>query len=311
MDFKLRQATNVVLMVRPANFYLNTETAVNNAFQSNVSIENLNHKALNEFDGFVDLLRANEIDVIVHQDTIEPSTPDSIFPNNWVSFHQNNSIVLYPMFAENRRKERGKGIVELIQALFQVNEMIDFSEEELKGRIVEGTGSLIFDHQNGIAYACRSARTDESLAKTILDKLGYQLVVFNANDANGQPIYHTNVMMCVTNEDVIICLESIPEEERDVVLQEIKNSTKEIIPISLEQMNSFAGNMLQLKTKNDENVLIMSLQAYSSLTANQIVRLEKNNRIIHPDLTTIETIGGGSARCMLAEVFLKKREPIQ
>lgn len=302
----LQQTTSTVLMVRPANFYLNQETAVNNVFQTNTTVDNLNQKVLKEFDDFAALLKMNGVEVIIHQDTLEPSTPDSIFPNNWISMHQSNTILLYPMFAENRRLERNKGIIELIQASYSIRSIKDYSAEEQKNRIVEGTGSLIFDHPNRLAYACRSARTDASLAQEITNELGYRLIIFDAVDASGFPIYHTNVMMCVTKESVIICLESIPENDRQRLVDEVNHSGKELVEITLDQMNHFAGNMLQLSSITGENILVMSTQAYLSLNAHQLESLEMHNKIVHANLDHIEKIGGGSARCMLAEVFLSK-----
>lgn len=306
MKSKNLYATSSVLMVRPANFYLNPQTAINNAFQSQMEIDNINERALEEFDAFVDLLKSNGINVIVHQDTAEPSTPDSIFPNNWISMHRDNSVLLYPMFAENRRDERNKGVLELVKKNFVVTNITDFTQEELVGRIVEGTGSLIFDHEFKLAYACKSERTDEMLAKEITEHLGYRLIYFDAFDSNGSPIYHTNVIMCVAQSDVIICLDSIPENQRDMVIQEIHNSKKNCIELSFGQMNRFAGNMLQLISQQGEAILVMSASAYNSLTHNQINSLEKNYRLIYSDLTTIETAGGGSARCMLAEIYNSK-----
>ncbi len=296
-------------MIRPVSFVFNEQTAVNNAFQS--ATEDNSHvqeKALAEFDRFVTVLRSNGIDVTVVQDTAEPHTPDSIFPNNWVSFHGNGTVMLYPMFAPNRRAERKPHVLNTISQKFMIGQTIDLTEFENNGLFLEGTGSMVLDRDKQIAYACLSPRTNEQVLREFCKKMNYTPVVFMSTDGNGQEIYHTNVMMCVADRYVVICLESIasPEEQQkvsDVILQ----SDKEIIPISLKQMNRFAGNMLQVENLQGEKLLVMSTQAYESLSEEQVAKLQSFNPIIHSPINTIETNGGGSARCMMAEVFLKQK----
>ena len=245
------------------------------------------------------------------KDTLEPHTPDSIFPNNWISMHQDGTVVLYPMCAVNRRWERRNDILEILKRNFSVKEIIDLSAPENDGKFLEGTGSMIFDHDHNIAYGSVSLRLDEELFLQFCTKFGCRPVVFHSyQNAGGErlPIYHTNVMMCVADKFVVICLECIDDElEREKVQEVIKSTQKEIIEISEDQMQQFAGNMLQVQNDAGEKFLIMSESAYRSLTAEQISEIEKYCEIIYSDLTTIETNGGGSARCMLAEVFLEKK----
>lgn len=295
-------------MIRPVNFLFNKETAVNNAFQVSSNDVEIQQKALIEFETFVEKLRSKDIDVLVVDDTPEPHTPDSIFPNNWVSFHRDGSVVLYPMFAKNRRAERKPAVLEQIKAKFGVKRIIDLSGNEKKEIFLEGTGSLVLDRNKHLAYACLSARTDEKVLNEFCRKMKYKPVAFHAVDKNGDPIYHTNVMMCIADYYVVICLDTIrdPEELRNVKAR-IENSGKEIIPISLDQMNHFAGNMLQVHNLQRTKFLVMSTQAHQSLTAGQLKKLEGYNEIIHSPLDAIEKNGGGSARCMMAEVHLPKK----
>lgn len=298
------QNTNSVLMIRPAAFTYNAETAGNNLFQVSGKADNAQEKALKEFDSFVDLLRKNNIDVTVINDTAEPHTPDSIFPNNWISFHENETEILYPMFAENRRAERKQHTKDIINKNFNKKNIIDLTGFENENLFLEGTGSMVLDRENKIAYACISPRTNKKLLNIFCEKMNYNECSFEATDKNGNQVYHTNVMMCVADKFVVICLDSIKDEyERKKVVKMIYLTSKEIIPISFTQMNSFAGNMLQLKNSKDEKILVMSQQAFQSLTEEQIFHLEKYNKILYADLNTIETNGGGSARCMIAEVF--------
>ncbi|MEQ1797728.1 MAG: arginine deiminase-related protein, partial [Lacibacter sp.] len=299
------QTTSHLLMIKPVAFDFNTETAVNNAFQQQGSNDQAQEKAEAEFDGFVQKLSDAGIDVTVVQDTPIPHTPDSIFPNNWISFHHDGSIVLYPMFAENRRAERKQNVFDTIQKKFSIKHTIDFTEREHQHRFLEGTGSMVLDRDNRIAYACISPRTEKTLFEEWCVQLGYKPCSFHSVDESGGEIYHTNVMMCVADQYVVICLDSIPNTaERNLVTYTIEKSGKEIIDISYSQMNHFAGNMLQVKNKKGEKIVVMSSQAYKSLTKEQVTEIESYNRIIHSDLTTIETNGGGSARCMMAEIFL-------
>jgi len=308
----MKQITDVVLMIRPASFRSNEETAVNNYFQSahKESIEEINTKAQKEFDHFVGLLQNEGIYVIVFQDDVENDTPDSIFPNNWVSFHESGNIVLYPMFAENRRRERREEILELIEDHgFAIENVYDYTDAEAENLFLEGTGSIILDREHKIAYCALSPRADEELFIEFCEDLEYTPVVFNAYQTVKEerlPIYHTNVMMCVGATFAVICSSSIDDKtERKNVLQSLKDSGKTIVDISEAQMHQFAGNMLQVKSRtNDETFLIMSQTAQESLTENQIKELKKHTNILSAPLHTIETYGGGSARCMLAEVFL-------
>ena len=305
------QTTDTVLMIEPAAFGFNAETAQNNYFQINSENAETQTKALQEFNNFVEKLRSKGINVITVKDTLEPHTPDSIFPNNWISMHSDGTVVLYPMCAVNRRWERRNDILEILKRNFSVKEIIDLSAPENDGKFLEGTGSMIFDHDNKLAYGSVSLRLDEQLFREFCEKFGFEPVVFHSyQTANNErlPIYHTNVMMCVADQFVVICLDCIDDEtERVNVVNAIVNSGKEIIEISESQMQRFAGNMLQLQNPEGKKFLVMSLSAYQSLTPEQISNIEKYSEIIYSDLETIETNGGGSARCMLAEVFLEKK----
>ncbi len=299
------QTTSHLLMIKPVAFDFNAETAVNNAFQQQGSNDDAQQKAEAEFDGFVQKLSAAGVDVTVVKDTIAPHTPDSIFPNNWISFHHDGSIVLYPMYALNRRAERKQHVIDAIQSKFEIKQTIDFTGKEKEDRFLEGTGSMVLDRENKIAYACLSPRTNKMVFDEWCEKMGYTGCSFYSVDESGAEIYHTNVMMCVADKYIVICLNSITnEEERSHVIDTIEKSGKKMIEISYNQMNHFAGNMLQVQNKNGQIILVMSSQAYASLHPDQLKELESYNQIIHSDLTTIETNGGGSARCMMAEVFL-------
>ena len=294
-----------LLMIRPTNFGFNAETAVNNAFQIKSGQENVQAAALHEFDQFVEKLGSHGVDVTVVDDTPEPYTPDSIFPNNWVSFHSDGTVFLYPMFAANRRLERKPGVLAAIGKKFSINHTIDLSGYENKNLFLEGTGSMVLDREKKLAYACLSPRTHPTLLEEFCSKAGYTPVAFRSVDEKGQEIYHTNVMMCAADAYVAICLESIPDEgERKMVGRAVEKSGKAIINISLDQMNHFAGNMLQVVNHAGEKILVMSSQAFESLSPAQLALLESFNPILHSPLNTIESNGGGSARCMMAEVFL-------
>lgn len=305
------QTTDTVLMIEPAAFGFNAETAQNNYFQINSENAETQTKALQEFNNFVEKLRSKGINVITVIDTLEPHTPDSIFPNNWISMHSDGTVVLYPMCAVNRRWERRNDILEMLQKNFKVKEIIDLSASENEGKFLEGTGSMIFDHDNKLAYGSVSLRLDEKLFREFCEKFGFEPVVFHSyQTANNErlPIYHTNVMMCVADRFVVICLDCIDDEtERKNVVNAIVNSGKEIVEISETQMQQFAGNMLQVQNSEGKKFLVMSQSAYQSLNSEQISNIEKYSEIIYSDLETIETNGGGSARCMLAEVFLEKK----
>jgi hypothetical protein len=303
------QTTSHLLMIRPVHFAFNAETAVNNAFQVAGKNDGAQEKARQEFDAFVQVLRQNGVDTTVIDDTATPHTPDSIFPNNWISFHDDGSIVLYPMFAGNRRLERKPGVIAAIAATFTISNTIDLSQYEKEDAFLEGTGSMVLDRQNKIAYACLSPRTDYFVLTDFCEKMGYTAEMFDAIDQNGQAIYHTNVMMCVADKYVVICMDAIAaQHEKDAVTETIKKTGKEIILISYEQMNHFAGNMLQVSNNKGELLLVMSSQAYESLTKEQVQQLSGYNKIVHSPLTTIETNGGGSARCMMAEIHLPVKQ---
>ncbi|MBP7172742.1 MAG: amidinotransferase [Cloacibacterium sp.] len=305
------QTTDTVLMIEPIKFGFNAETAQNNYFQINSENAETQSKALQEFNNFVEKLRNKGINVITIKDTLEPHTPDSIFPNNWISMHNDGTVVLYPMCAVNRRWERRNDILEMLKEKFLVKEIVDLSAPENEGKFLEGTGSMIFDHDNKIAYGSVSLRLDEKLFREFCEKFGFTPVVFHSyQTANNErlPIYHTNVMMCVADQFVVICLDCIDDEtERKNVAETIKNSGKEIIEISENQMQQFAGNMLQVQNSEGKKFLVMSETAYKSLNSEQVSNIEKHCEIIYSNLETIETNGGGSARCMLAEVFLPKK----
>ena len=292
-------------MVRPYQFYFNQQTAANNFFQSNINIENANELAIAEFDAMVDKLRAHQIKVNVVQDTKDPSTPDSIFPNNWVSTHEGGTLCLYPMFAQNRRAERKSTVIDFLQSNYQIQNILDLTDLEKEGKFLEGTGSMVLDHQNKLAYGCLSERLDKNAFNEWCEKMQFKAIAFKAVDDKAQPIYHTNVMMCMGNQFVVICLESIPnEQEKQLVLESFKKSNKEVITISQDQLNHFAGNMLQVFDTNEKPHLIMSEQAYNSLKTEQVNSLEKYNPILPISIPTIEALGGGSTRCMMAEIYL-------
>lgn len=297
-------------MIRPVDFQLNKETAVNNYFQKeiNLSKEELNKNAQKEFDDFVDVLRQAGINIFVFDDLMENKTPDSIFPNNWVSFHENGNLALYPMFAESRRRERRMELLEgLEEKGFTLSQVYDYTAAEQEGVFLEGTGSLILDRQNKKAYCALSPRANEELLIEFCEDFEYMPIPFFANqtlEGKRLPIYHTNVMMCVTEKLAIVCFESIDDKkEQKLVTKSLKEDGKTIISITEDQMNNFAGNMLQVDSKNGDSYLVMSTSAYRSLTAQQIETIESHLKILHSPLDTIETLGGGSARCMMAEIF--------
>lgn len=304
------QYTSNILMIRPASFRMNEETAVNNYFQSETQLDPrmVVGAAQREFDEFVALLRTNGVNVIVVEDIKENDTPDALFPNNWISMHEDGKVGLYPMFAENRRRERREDILDVLEENgFEISEVIDYSSAEEEEVFLEGTGSLILDRENGIAYCALSDRADEELLIEFCEDFEYTPIIFGAYqsaDNKRLPIYHTNVMMCVADRFAVICLDSIDDKkERKAVKEQLKSNGKTIVAITEKQMHEFAGNMLQVKAKNGP-ALVMSDRAYRSLHPDQIKILESFGSIIHPKLDIIETCGGGSARCMIAEVFL-------
>ncbi len=312
----MKQFTSSILMIEPVDFRFNTETAVNNYFQMQPteSAETTQENALKEFTAMVAKLRDHGIEVIVLQDTPKPHTPDSIFPNNWISFHENKSVALYPMFAKNRREERREAeVLELLSEHgFAAEEIYDYTEAEQEDIFLEGTGSIILDRTHKIAYAAISARTDAELFQEFCKDFKYKPVLFTAYQTvkdQRLPIYHTNVMMCVADEYAVICLSTLDNQaEHQKVVRQLQETDKEIIDITEEQMHHFAGNMLQVGGQGNDKYLVMSQTAYDSLTKEQIETIKKYNPIITVDISTIEPQGGGSARCMMAEVFLPKKQ---
>ena len=316
------QTTNKVLMVRPARFAFNEQTAANNAFQQNTTAseeaaQKVQLQALKEFDAYVKLLQDAGVNVIVAEDTPQPFTPDSIFPNNCFSVHcgeggaTESTLVLYPMFAPNRREERKK----LMQKLsgLKCDKVVDLTGFEKQNKFLEGTGSMVLDREHRLAFCCKSPRTNEDVLEKFAERLDYDYFLFNAADENGMPIYHTNVMMSIGSRFAIVCLDSITDlSERERLIELLEENGKEIVEISFEQMGQFAGNMLELhsgKTADKgpdsscKKLLVMSVTAKAALTPEQIKKLVEDVTIVAPDICTIETAGGGSARCMLAEVF--------
>lgn len=295
-------------MVRPSNFGFNWDTADNNSFQKNdrrFSRKEIIEEARKEFDTFVDLLLSAGIQVHIHHEKEGASSTDSVFPNNWFSCHEDGSLITYPMFSEKRRTERESDIIHELSKKYQIKERLRLEKWEKESLFLEGTGSVVLDRQYKIAYACRSTRTNEVVLDKFCDVLGYSKFLFTALDTKGLSIYHTNVMMAVGTSFVIICLDSIKsKEQKNNLVGRFKETQKEIIGISLNQMGQFAGNVIQVKNLNDDTFLIMSTRAFNALTRGQINTIEKHTKIIHSDLKVIETYGGGSARCMIAEIFL-------
>lgn len=310
----MHQTTSSILMIRPVAFRMNEQTAVNNYYQKvldNLLPATVNAKAQQEFDAFVEKLQAAGVDVTVVDDTLYPDTPDSIFPNNWISFHQNGDVVLYPMFAENRRSERREDILDILEEKgFHIENIVDYTSAEEDGVFLEGTGSLLLDRANGIAYCALSPRADEELFIEFCEDFDMAPVIFNAYQTINHErklIYHTNVMMCLGSTFAVICADCIDDkQERKFVLEQLKKSGKEVILISEAQVNNFAGNMLELVGTNQQKLLVMSAAAHASLTNDQLAKLEKHAQIVSSSLDTIEACGGGSARCMMAEIFLPK-----
>jgi len=311
----MSQITDTILMIRPVHFRMNEQTAVNNYYQKEidgVSQEKLLKSAQEEFDTFVNKLEAVGINVIVVEDSKETDTPDAHFPNNWISFHNDGKVAMYPMFAENRRTERREDILDILESKgFTITDVIDYSSAEDENLFLEGTGSLLLDRVHRKAYCALSPRADEELLIEFCEDFEYTPVIFTANQTvHGErlPIYHTNVMMCLGEAFSVICLDTIDDKkERKNVLKHLKQDGKEIIAITEKQVTHFAGNMLQLKGANNTPYLVMSKAAHQSLTKQQIGQIEKHATILSSSLDVIEECGGGSARCMMAEVFLPKK----
>ncbi|MES2480005.1 MAG: arginine deiminase-related protein [Bacteroidota bacterium] len=294
-------------MVRPAHFAFNEQTAESNSFQNAPEdISGMQTKVLAEFDSAVATLRDVGVDVWVIEDTDNVIKPDAIFPNNWISTHEDGTVVLYPMLTPNRRAERRMDIVESLKENFEVSRILDLSSYEGTNEFLEGTGSVVFDHEACLAYACLSPRTHLSVLQHLCDEIGYKPVVFHSVDEQGQDVYHTNVVMGIAKEFVVICLESVrDEQERALLAKSIETSGKEIIDISFNQVKCFAGNVLAVNNELGENYLALSVTAYSSLSEGQKERISRHAAFLPISIPTIETIGGGGVRCMLAQNFLK------
>jgi hypothetical protein len=311
----MKQITDTILMIRPVAFRMNEQTAVNNYYQKVVDSllpATVNAKAQQEFDAFTAKLRAVGVNVIVVDDTLSPDTPDSVFPNNWVSFHENGDVALYPMFAENRRSERREDVLDLLEDHgFVIDNIVDYTSAEEDGIFLEGTGSLVLDRENHKAYCALSPRADEELVIEYCEDFDLGPVIFEAFqtvDGERVHIYHTNVMMCIGSTFAVICADCIDDKtERKMVLSNLRQDGKEVILLTEKQLNHFAGNMLQVQGK-DKSYLVMSDSARGILTADQVSKIEKHTEILTANLDTIEACGGGSARCMMAEVFLLKKQ---
>lgn len=294
-------------MIRPKHFGFNSQTASSNAFQSDSAVDAT--LALEEFDKMVDVLTAHEVNVEVIDDSDTPVKPDAIFPNNWLSTHESGEIILYPMMAENRRFERRDDIVKKLKEKYNVTAVSDFSKYEVDRQFLEGTGSIVFDHPNKLAYACRSPRTDEKLFREFCLKVKYKPVVFDAVDAEGKPIYHTNVMMSIGEDFAVVCLDSIRnDEDQELVLGHLSDTNHKVISISYDQMKAFAGNIIEVKTANEENVVLMSTTAFNSLLPGQLNAITQFADVLPISIPTIEKTGGGGVRCMVAGIHLPLRK---
>ena len=307
-NLKIMQTTKNILLIRPSNFVFNTQTAASNFFQNKVSDSEdvIKHKAFSEFETFASTLKSKGVNVFVFDDTKFPEKPDAIFPNNWVTFHSDGTVILYPMFAKNRRHERRQEIIDSLKEKFKITNIVDLSKYEDENKFLEGTGSIVFDHDHKMAYACLSPRTDKELFISLCKLLHYKPLYFHAHDKEGKEIYHTNVMMCVGEKFAVICLESITDkQERDKVSDTLTETGHRLVDITFEQMSKFAGNMLAIQTSDNKNILALSQSSVDSLTTAQKQDIESFCELVPLSIKTIETIGGGSARCMIAEVFLE------
>ena len=293
-------------MVRPTNFGFNLETADSNSFQKKIELSNVQDSALSEFDAMVVVLCSAGIDVKIFEDN-RKDTPDSIFPNNWIASLPSGEVTVFPMFAENRRKEKRKDIVDFVALSTQSQKLIDLSLKINEGKFLEGTGSIVFDYTNKIAYACESPRTDIALLESYCAEINYAPVSFQAVDLNGELIYHTNVVMTITSKCAIICLDALSNIlEREMLIRKLADSCTEIVAISYSQMNSFAGNCFEVLNDKNESVLLMSTTALKSLKEEQLFVLRKYHQILAIDIPTIETVGGGGVRCMVAGIFKQR-----
>ncbi len=308
MNKTILQTTSNILMVRPANFGFNEETAASNAFQSKdegLQPHEIKEKAVQEFDAMVASLRSQGVRVFVVEDTASPVKSDAVFPNNWITFHQNGLVITYPMLSPNRRLERRDDVIDQLMDQFHIAKKIELESYEEDGIILEGTGSLILDRPNRLAYACLSPRTSLDLLHRFCEIADFEPVAFHAVDGDNQEIYHTNVMMALGETFVVICLDTVKDpEERAMLLEKFSATGKEVVAITLDQMMHFAGNMLQVRNEEGTTFLVMSSQAYHSLSSNQVAQIEKHTQILHAPIPVIEKHGGGSVRCMMAEIFL-------
>lgn len=306
----MKQAPSSIFMVNPNHFGYNDQTAETNTFQTEVSAKlesEVEAKAKSEFETFISTISEHGIEVFVFDPPIDQVCPDAIFPNNWITFHEDGKVILYPMLAENRRSERNYSILDTIKTSFQIKQVIDLTSEEDQGRILEGTGSIVFDHVNKIAYANESPRTNRELFFEVCELLGYEGELFKATDIYGIDIYHTNVLMNIGSGYAVICINAIDPGDQKRVIQRLENNGLEVIEIDHTQMNSFAGNMIEVENLDGERFLIMSESAYSSLNEYQKDRLSRYANFLYSDLNTIESIGGGSARCMIAGIHLPRK----
>lgn len=306
------QNSSQLMMIRPAAFQFNEETATSNDYQKNIttiSQAEIIKKAQAEFDEFVEILVDNGVEVLVIEDTISPPKPDAVFPNNWISMHEDGTIYIYPMKTANRRIEKRPEIIDIIKKKYAVKQVVDLSHYEAEDRALEGTGSMIFDHDHKLVYACLSPRTDQAILVEYAQMIGYKPIIFNSYKSNGQAQYHTNVVMCVGKTFVVICLDSITDKkERKLVEDTIKSTKKELIEISKSQLEQhFAGNMLQVMNNKGDLFLVMSERALKSLNDEQLEKIQNHCDILTAPIYLIEEIGGGSARCMMAEIFLPKK----
>lgn len=304
------QCTSDIFLVRPSNFAYNRETAISNSFQQNPGdkADLVAPGAAAEFSEFIQTLESKGVGVRVFDDGSQPDTPDAVFPNNWISTHADGRVILYPMNAVNRRAERRQEIIDDLGKSFNISEIIDLSAYEKTDQFLEGTGSIVFDHDHRAAYACLSPRTNKELLFKVCEILSYKPICFYAHDDTGNEIYHTNVMMCISEQFSVICLESITDKiERQIVEDSLKQTDHEVIDITRDQMNRFAGNMLQLKGSGNQDILAMSLSAFNCLDKVQKLTLEKYVSLVPLNVKTIESVGGGSVRCMIAEIFLPLR----
>lgn len=310
---KFTQQPHALMMIRPVSFGPNSQTSSTNTFQQNPGRQTADATARSqaEFERMVEALSAHEITAHVFDDTASPAKPDAIFPNNWISFHEDGTVVLYPMMTENRRTERRADIIDQLKRDFVVSRVIDLSEAEKQGTYLEGTGSVVFDHGNKTAYACRSPRTHDALVKRLCDELSYKPVIFNAVDENNVAVYHTNVMMCIGAKFAVICLDAVKDEnDQDVLLESFSASGKKVIAISFAQMRAFAGNMIEVLTHDHEPVVLLSETAFQSLLPGQVNAISQFAEMLPLQINTIESVGGGSVRCMVAGIHLPRQNQL-